>query len=148
MSLDINTDALRSMNAAELRNTWRSIMKDVDPDISPSLMRYAIAQRLQEKQYGRLSLAHMRRINRLQKQLIDKGTIEPVHSVQLMPGTQVLRKWGGVTHVVLVLDNAFEYRGKQYSSLTQIAESITGAHWSGPRFFGIRKRSKRPEQDG
>jgi len=24
---------------------------------------------------------------------------------------------------------------------SHIAEEITGAHWSGPRFFGLRKRS-------
>jgi hypothetical protein len=65
-----------------------------------------------------------------------------------MPGTQLLRKWGGATHVVLVLDNEFEYRGKHYSSLTQIAESITGAHWSGPRFFGIVRRSKKRARNG
>ena len=34
----------------------------------------------------------------------------------------------------------FEYEGERYRSLTVIAERITGAHWSGPRFFGLTKR--------
>ena len=31
--------------------------------------------------------------------------------------------------------------GQHYRSLTVIAERITGAHWSGPRFFGLTKRT-------
>ena len=33
------------------------------------------------------------------------------------------------------------YEGQHYRSLTVIAERITGAHWSGPRFFGLTKRT-------
>jgi hypothetical protein len=47
-----------------------------------------------------------------------------------------------VTHTVLVRENGFEYDGQRYRSLTVIAEKITGAHWSGPRFFGVSKRSR------
>jgi hypothetical protein len=57
----------------------------------------------------------------------------------LKPGTRLLREWGGRTHSVIVLDGGFEYDGSRYRSLTEIARRITGAHWSGPRFFGLRK---------
>jgi hypothetical protein len=148
MSGGATLDGLSAMTPARLRACWRDVLKEAAPDVSPNLMRHAIAQRLQERQHGKLLPAHVRRINRLQKQLLDKGCIEPAGSLQLMPGTQLLRKWGGATHVVLVLDNEFEYRGKRCSSLTQIAESITGAHWSGPRFFGIVRRSKKLARNG
>ena len=39
-------------------------------------------------------------------------------------------------------ENGFEYEGQRYHSLTVIAERITGAHWSGPRFFGVTKRAR------
>ena len=45
-------------------------------------------------------------------------------------------------HEVLVLDDGAEYRGAQFSSLTAVAKEITGAHWSGPRFFGLKARGK------
>jgi hypothetical protein len=32
--------------------------------------------------------------------------------------------------------------GLSRRSLTVIAERITGAHWSGPRFFGVSKRAR------
>ncbi len=38
-------------------------------------------------------------------------------------------------------DVGFEFQGKTYRSLTKIALHITGAQWSGPRFFGLTKRS-------
>ena len=40
-----------------------------------------------------------------------------------------------------VLDEGFEYEGKTFPSLTAIAFEITGAHWSGPRFFGLVRRT-------
>ena len=57
------------------------------------------------------------------------------------PGTRLVREWRGRTHTVVVTDNSFEYAGKAYSSLSKIAQVITGAHWSGPRFFGLNRRS-------
>jgi len=55
-------------------------------------------------------------------------------------GTMLVRQWRGHTHTVLVREDGFEYEGQRYRSLTVIAERITGAHWSGPRFFGLTKR--------
>ena len=52
-----------------------------------------------------------------------------------------MRQWRGHPHTVLVRADGFDYEGQHYRSLTVIAERITGAHWSGPRFFGLTKRS-------
>jgi hypothetical protein len=52
-----------------------------------------------------------------------------------------VREWHGRTHTVSVIDEGFEFQGKSYRSLTEIARRITGAQWSGPRFFGLTKRS-------
>jgi hypothetical protein len=38
-----------------------------------------------------------------------------------------------------VTEDGFEYAGTSYASLTKIAKKITGAHWSGPRFFGLAR---------
>lgn len=53
------------------------------------------------------------------------------------PGARLLRDWNGKTHVVDVIENGFVFQAKVYLSLTAIARQITGAHWSGPRFFGL-----------
>ena len=70
--------------------------------------------------------------------------------VVLKTGTTLVRQWRGHAHSVLVREDGFEYQGQRYRSLTMIAERITGAHWSGPRFFGLTKgpgASPRPADD-
>ena len=61
----------------------------------------------------------------------------------LKTGARLVRRWRGHVHTVLVLEDGFEYEGQRYRSLTMIAARITGAHWSGPRFFGMTKRISR-----
>ena len=57
----------------------------------------------------------------------------------LTPGTQLVREWNGRIYRVLVTDDGFEMDGLPYRSLSAIAKRITGAGWSGPRFFGLSK---------
>lgn len=66
----------------------------------------------------------------------------------LSTSSRLLRKWGGRTHMVEVLDGGrkFRYRGDDYRSLSEIARQITGSHWSGPRFFGLTNRRKPGEE--
>jgi hypothetical protein len=61
----------------------------------------------------------------------------PVPARKLLPGARLLRDWNGKTHVVEVIEDGFVFQSKLYKSLTAIARNITGAHWSGPRFFGL-----------
>ena len=58
--------------------------------------------------------------------------------VSVKPGTRLVREWNGQTHTVLVHPEGVEWRGRRYRSLSVVAREITGAHWSGPRFFGLR----------
>lgn len=67
----------------------------------------------------------------------NSGKVEPA-SGAIKPGTWLSRKWHGEVHQVIVLESGFEYRGERYSSLSEIAKRITGSHWSGPRFFGLK----------
>jgi hypothetical protein len=53
-------------------------------------------------------------------------------------GARLIRTWKGTTHEITVVERGFAYRGRRYRSLTEIAQAITGAHWSGPRFFGLK----------
>jgi hypothetical protein len=54
-----------------------------------------------------------------------------------LPGARLIREWHGRTHIVTITDAGFDYAGDSYRSLTEIAKTITGTHWSGPRFFGL-----------
>ena len=57
--------------------------------------------------------------------------------MKLPPGSRLVREWHGRSHTVEVLDAGFLCDGRHYGSLSEVARTITGARWSGPRFFGI-----------
>ena len=136
-------DALIAMKPPELRARWRDVYRAVAPDIGPDLMRRGIAYRLQERRQGGLTSSTRRDVERLIKQL-GKGEGELARSpTSLKTGTRLVRSWRGKMHHVLILDEGYEYDGRRYQSLSQIAQDITGAHWSGPRFFGLATRQKR-----
>jgi hypothetical protein len=56
------------------------------------------------------------------------------------PGTMLVREWKGVEHQVKVLVDGFEYQKCKYKSLSEVATAITGTKWSGPLFFGLRRK--------
>ena len=63
-------------------------------------------------------------------------------------GSKLFREWHGETHEVLVLDKGFAWRGESYPSLSAIARAITGAHWNGWAFFGLKRRTKEAPANG
>ena len=68
-------------------------------------------------------------------------TFTPSHDRRLpMPGTVITREYHGETVAVTVLDNGFEYEGQVYRSLTAVAKAVTGSHWNGYHFFGLREK--------
>jgi hypothetical protein len=104
------------------------------------LLMRATAYRMQELAYGGLSKATQRKLDALTKELKVKGGIAVTPDTSLRPGTRVVREWRGRTRTVVVTEDGFEYAGKTFPSLTKIAFAITGAHWSGPRFFGLIRK--------
>ena len=80
-------------------------------------------------------------------QLIAQHTKTPGKIVlprRIKPGAILVRQWKGASHRVTVLEGGFAYEGKSYESLSEIARSITGTRWNGPRFFGLRTGKEWP----
>jgi hypothetical protein len=127
----------------ELRLAWRRLHRREPPlGLSRDLIIRALANKLQEHTYGRPNLAMKRRLNALAGEFEkDSSSFDP--GALLKTGARLVRQWRGHAHTVLVLEEGFEYEGQRYRSLTMIAGRITGAHWSGPRFFGLIKRTSR-----
>jgi len=56
---------------------------------------------------------------------------------QMAEGTHLIREWNGQRYTVDVTSEGYVWRGQVWRSLSAIAREITGARWSGPRFFGV-----------
>ncbi|WP_347271296.1 DUF2924 domain-containing protein [Rhizorhabdus histidinilytica] len=131
--------ALATMSPAQLRGEWLQLFGSSAPPVGHKLLALAIAHRLQEKAKGGLPAKLAREIETMVRQLGKGEEIKASVSATLRPGTQLVREWRGTTHRVMILDDAYLYRDERYGSLSEIARKITGAHWSGPRFFGLTK---------
>jgi hypothetical protein len=126
----------------ELRLAWQNLHRTGPPlGLSRDLMIRALANELQEHAQGGPSLTLRRRLQTLAGDF-EKGALSFDPGSVLKTGATLVRQWRGHTHTVLVHQDGFEHEGQRYRSLTVIAERITGAHWSGPRFFGVTRRAR------
>jgi hypothetical protein len=144
MSEDVNglieaeLERLQSMPIVELRALWRAKFKsDLPKAFGPDLLRRSIAYKIQEDAYGGLDRATARLLKGLMAQLA-KSNGRIVLPRRIKPGAILVRHWKGQSHRVTVLEDGFDYQGKPYESLSEIARLITGTRWNGPKFFGLR----------
>lgn len=132
----IRLEDLEAMDRVDLLDTWSGVFGRPAPKgLSQGMMRRFLAHEVQIRRLGGL--------NRKAKAALSRANDTPVKPVapSLQPGSRLLREWNGITHVVDVTETGFDWRGKNWRSLSAIAREITGAHWSGPRFFGLTKAS-------
>lgn len=117
---------------------WATIMEGRPPRrLSSPYLRRILAFELQAKQSSGLSRSLRTKLDRI------AARKNKAASPKLKPGGRLIREWNGVTHVVDVTDAGYLWKGQCHRSLSAIAKSITGAHWSGPRFFGLSPKKPR-----
>ena len=130
---------LPSSSIHVLRERWRTLFrKDPPPAFGPDLLRRSIAQKLQEDAYGKLSSAAQRELNCVIAALAKNPTARLELPRRIKAGAVLVRDWKGKTCRVTVRYKGFDYGGRAYSNLSEIARAITGTRWNGPRFFGLR----------
>ena len=135
---------LSELTIFELRVEWRQLHRAPPPmRLSRDLLMRGITYKFQERPLGGLSKSILRKLERLNLDSQASDAQKPAPPISLKAGTRLVREWRGVTHTVLVHADGFEWKGRRYRSLTIVAREITGAHWSGPRFFGLRKSTSR-----
>ena len=128
--------SLPDLATETLRARWQDLYgREVPAHLSRPLLLRSIAQRLQEQACGSLKPA-VRRLLDQELAGSNKPAAAPVPSYK--PGTRLLRQWRGETHEVILLADGVQYRGERLRSLSEAARRITGARWSGPRFFGLK----------
>ncbi len=138
-ALDISAEIIRleSLGLDRLREEWRCLHQTPPPKrLSRDILLRGITYKMQETAFGGLSKAILRKL-----QTSASTDASPAKKRRprpsFKPGTRLVREWHGVTHTVVILSDGVEWRGQRYRSLSVVARQITGAHWSGPRFFGL-----------
>jgi hypothetical protein len=136
-------DRLPAMPIAQLRVRYREVFRSDPPKaFGPDLLRRSIAHRIQEKTYGGLSRSAQRLLDQMMKAYAARPGGKIVLPRRIKPGSVLVREWKGKSHRVMVLADGFAYDGETYTNLSEIAVLITGTKWNGPRFFGLRLKTK------
>lgn len=142
---------LETMSVGELAERFRTLFGVPTRSRNKQFLRKRVAWRIQELTFGGLSPRALEQIEGLAPQApVRWQPAIPVHTETPAPGgrdprlpppgAKLSRLYGGIQHTVTVLDEGFEYNGKQFRSLSQIAKHITGTPWNGLLFFDLTKR--------
>ena len=132
--------SIKTMKRPDLESLWQELYFKAAPKMHPNLLRMRLIWRVQEIIHGGLSQAANQELKKLRKRLRN-GRITTHTKNQLPIGTRLQREFNGELHEVLVIRGGFEYQGEVYKSLSKVAYRITGTRWSGPTFFGLRKKN-------
>ena len=128
---------LAGLPRTDLVERWQALYgADPPKGVSRPLLVRAVAYQMQAKRYGGLKPATVRQLRMIAAGQTEAGRGN-TDNVVLKPGARLVREWNSVTHVVEVVEDGFIWDGERHLSLSAIARAITGARWSGPRFFGL-----------
>jgi hypothetical protein len=132
--------ALKTTPMPDLKKQWRDLFETEPPPYNRTFLETRLAYRIQELAYGGLKPQTRARLAALAEQLGEGKAKRSQRRRDDRPvaGTQLIREWQGLEHVVTVVADGFEYEGRRYRSLSSVARAITGTQWNGPLFFGLR----------
>jgi Protein of unknown function (DUF2924) len=149
-SISVNAlDQLGELPREELVNGWQAIYGTAPPrGIKRPLLERGLAWHVQAKTFGGHTAKILRTLESLQRDVGRRRQAEAPPGPARHPargedrralklGSRLVREWRGRTHIVDVTSQGYLWNGKEYRSLSIIARKITGARWSGPRFFGL-----------
>lgn len=125
---------LGTLPSDALRQRWRSLVGSPAPKVSPKMLRLAVAWEIQARSSAGLA--------RMTSQTLDQLGRGQTRTQAAAPGMRLVREWQGRVHVVTVgEDQVIRWDEREWRSLSEVARAITGTRWSGPAFFGLKKKA-------
>jgi DUF2924 family protein len=147
--IEVEVARLRDLDLADLRARWHTVFgRRQCASLPRHLLFRVLAYRIQASALGDLDRDCQRLLDRAASLNGNHGAELKRVTATLQCGTILSREWNGRIERVAVLAEGFAWNGKTYPSLSKVAFAITGTHWNGPRFFGLRDRSKLKSEVG
>ena len=125
---------LEAMDKTALGDQWAKLTGRPIPKASAQMLRLAVAYELQAK----LGRGLPRKI----RQRVDQAASGKTITQGIRPGMRLAREYGGKLHVVVIGENGeILWNEREWRSLSEVARAISGTRWSGPAFFGLKKKA-------
>lgn len=133
------SETLKTLPLDELRQMWADAWgRKPHARIGRSMLARSLEYKVKERGNNNLTAEQDAQFSELiRKYKRNPSSFETDTILKL--GTRLVRLHGGEKHTVLVKAEGFEYAGKNYTSLSKIANDITGKNWNGWVFFGLKK---------
>ena len=131
---------LKKLSLDELRDQWAIVWQKNAPErLGRKMLEISLFYKLHENETGGLPIEMKNHLDKLVKNFRQNPKCFKQRKTVLKPDTQLLRRYKGKQYIVTVKEVGFEYDGEIWSSLSKIANHITGSKWNGWAFFGIKK---------
>lgn len=131
--------ALESADRIDLLDLWGNLIgSPASKNLSAPFLRRALAFERQCRVQGGPKTRVLEDLGRIAVGSTSRASV----GTRLRPGAKLVREWQGRTWTVEVIEGGFLMGGERYASLTALARKITGARWSGPRFFGLTEKGQ------
>lgn len=127
--------AVAAMGREALLTEWPRHFKTPPRNTRREYLLAELSYHLQARSLGGVSTTVKNKLERMAG-----GQSQHQGKFTMQPGSRLVRDWNGRSHTVIVHADGYEYAGARYRSLSKVATAITGTHWSGPLFFGIKKQ--------
>ena len=136
---------LPTLTMADIKLLWRRLFHAENPTHNRQFLERRIAYKLQEIEFRKVDPALLDRNQRRVENLIETGKVKTRDpDYRPVAGTMLTREYQGREYrVIASADGNYNFNGKTFQSLSQIAREITGTRWSGPVFFGLKARGKK-----
>jgi hypothetical protein len=135
---------VQGLSLPELRQRWAEAWALLPPPkISRTMLEKSLVFKLREQSGRGLTSDQQARLDKLVRAY--KRAPGPMKEITIKPGTRLVRTWKGVRHSVMVKNDGFEYQGRIFTSLSEVAATITGTRWNGWVFFGLKKSPQKQE---
>jgi len=143
-SVSAQITALPTLAMADLWALWDRHFSRRPKHLNRSYLESRLAYRMQEVAYGGVPAGIRRMLveagakhSKITHHATSRGRGVQQH---LVPGTTLIREWDEREfRVVVTPEGQYDLDGKIFRSLSAVAQHITGTHWNGPRFFGLRE---------
>jgi hypothetical protein len=158
-SIQTELAALRRMSPAQLRDKYLEVFGEATRTGNKDFLFKRVAWRIQSLAEGSLSERAKQRAAELARDADIRMTMPKVTAGATaggqtslkpapppgpkrlpLPGTLLTRQYRGQLIEVTVLPKGFEWEGQIYTSLTAVAKAVTGSHWNGMAFFGLKNK--------
>ena len=158
-NLNSELAGLRRMSPAQLREKYLAVFGEPTRTGNKDFLFKRLAWRIQSQAEGSLSDRARQRAAELARDADIRMTMPrtppttpgaaqrvvaaPTGGRQRlpMPGAILTRQYRGRLIQVTVLPKGFDYEGQVYRSLSAVAQVVTGSHWNGHLFFGLKNES-------